>query len=82
VQRARFDIESDRQHAAADVTTHGLRVDHVRGRNDHADADIRGEMHVWHHRYLLDVRRASEALDRLRHIVVHGFGEPGADWSE
>jgi hypothetical protein len=39
-------------------------------------------MHVWHDGYLLNVRRASQSLDRLRHVVVHGLGQPSADWSE
>jgi hypothetical protein len=79
VQRGRFDIETNCQHAAANISTYGLRIDQVRRRNDHADADIRCEMYVWHDSYLLDVRRASEALDRFRHVLVQGFCKPGAD---
>jgi hypothetical protein len=64
-QRGRFNVEANREHAAADVTAYGLRIDQVRRRDDHADADIRSEMNVWHHGYLLDVWRASEAFDRF-----------------
>jgi hypothetical protein len=81
-QRGRFNVEADRQHAAADVAAHSLRIDQVRCRNDHSDADIRSKMDVWHDSYLLDVWRASEAFERLRHVVVHGLGQPGPDWSE
>jgi hypothetical protein len=77
-----FHVEVNCQHAAADVAAYGLWIDQVRRRNDHADADIRSKMHVWHDGYLLDVRRASEALDRLRHVVGHWLGQPGADWSQ
>jgi hypothetical protein len=77
-----FHVEANREHAAPDVSTHGLRVDQVRRRNDHADADIRSKMDVWHDGYLLDVWRASEASDCLRHVVMHGLRQPGADWGE
>jgi hypothetical protein len=78
----RFNVEADRQHAAADVAAYGLRIEQVRRRNDHPDADIRSKMYVWHDGYLLDIWRASEAFDRLRHVVVHGLRQPGADWCE
>jgi hypothetical protein len=60
-----FHVEANRQHAAPDVTAYRLRIDPVRRRDHHADADVRSEMHVWHDGYLLDVWRASEAFDRL-----------------
>src|SRR5688500_19026408 len=47
-QRGRLNVEANRQHAAADVAAYGLRIDQVRGRNDHADADLLSKMHVWH----------------------------------
>jgi hypothetical protein len=81
-QRGRVNVEANREHAAADVTSYGLRIEQVRRRDDHADADIRSEMNVWHHCYLLDVWRASEALDRFRNVVVYRLGQPSADWSE
>jgi hypothetical protein len=81
-ERGRFHVEANRQHAATYVATDSLRIDQPRCRDNHADADICSKMHVWHDDYLLDVRRASEALDRLRHVVVHGLGQRGADWSE
>jgi hypothetical protein len=82
LERGRFHVEANRQHAAADVAAHGLRIDQVRRRNDHPDADIGSKMDVWHDGYSLDVWRASEAFDRLRHVVMHGLRQPGADWGE
>jgi hypothetical protein len=77
-----FSVEANRQHAAPYVAAYGLRIDQVRRRNDHADADVCSEMHVWHDGNLLDVWRASEALDRLRHVMVHRFRQPRPDWGE
>jgi hypothetical protein len=77
-----FHIEANRQHPASDVAPYGLRIDQVRRRNDHADADVRSKMHVWHDGNLLDVRRTSEAFDRLRHVMVHRLRQPRLDWRE
>jgi hypothetical protein len=75
-------VEANRQHAAPDVAAYGLRIDQVRRRNNHADADVRSEMHIWHDGYLLDVWRTSEAFDRLRHVMVHRLRQPRPDWGD
>ena len=39
-------------------------------------------MHVGHYRYLLNIRRAPEAFDRLRHVVVHRPRKPRSNGRE
>jgi hypothetical protein len=40
VERSRFHVEANRQHATADVATDSLRIDQPRGCDHHADADV------------------------------------------
>src|SRR5262245_52520646 len=71
-----LDVESNRQHAAANVATHSLWINQPRRCNHDADADVGRKMHVGHDGNLLDVWRASEAFDRLRYVLVHRCGLP------
>src|SRR5687767_2295998 len=82
VERGRFHVEANRQHATADVATDSLRIDQPRGCDHHADADVGRKMYIRHDGDLLDVPRASEALDRLRHVLLHWRGQPSLDGCE
>ena len=76
---SRVYIEANRQHAATDVTTDSLGINESRSRDHDADADVGREVHVGHDGDPLDVRCASEALDRLRHVPLHWRRQPGPD---
>src|SRR5215831_14194069 len=70
-ERRSIGIQSHGEHAATNITSDSLRVDQMRSRYGNADAHVGGQMHVGHYGYLLNVWGASEAFNRLRHVVIH-----------
>jgi hypothetical protein len=53
----------------------------VRRGDDDAHADVRGQVHVWHHRYVLHVGRRPEAIQDRRYAGTQRpcvFGMPAA----
>jgi hypothetical protein len=65
LQARRIYIQRHSQHAGSDVAPNCLRVDERRRGNDNGDAHVRGQMHVWHDRDLLNIGPTSEALNSL-----------------
>jgi hypothetical protein len=68
IQGFGFSVQGHSQHPTSDVASNGLWIDKVRCGDDNSDAYVGREMNVGHHRNLLNIRGAPEALDRLRHF--------------
>jgi hypothetical protein len=77
-KRVGIGVHGDGEHAAADVSADGLRVDQRRRGDDDANADLFGKVHVGHHRDVVDVGRAPQAVDGLRHILRQRRRQPRA----
>ena len=69
-------IEGNGKHATSDVASHRLRIDQVRGGDNHTNANVSSQMHIGHYGDLLYIRGATEALQRLRNLVPHWRREP------
>jgi hypothetical protein len=70
LQRGGLHVNRDCQHAASDVASHCLGINHVRGRDNYTDAHLSGKVYIGHHRDLSDIRGAPETLKRLRHVSI------------
>jgi hypothetical protein len=76
LQLRSLSIDRDSQHSASNVSSHGLRINQVRGRDDNPDAHLSSKMYIWHHGDLLNVRGASETPKRLRHVRIQWRCQP------
>src|ERR1700730_16999222 len=81
LQRGGLHVNRDCQHAASDVASHCLGINHVRGRDNYTDAHLSGKLFIGHHRDLLDIRGAPETLKRLRHVSIQWSSQPASQRS-
>jgi hypothetical protein len=76
VQGCGVQIERNGQHPTSDVASYCLRIDEVRRGDNHADANVGGQMNVGHYADPLYIRSATEALKRLRNLMSQWRREP------